>query len=87
MCLNFQRRLARLAQLGKDVMMTEFDIQWEDEIVRGDWMEDAFRAFFASPHLKGVILWDFWNKTMSYPDKGLVADDYSVSGRCELLCF
>ncbi|XP_076444368.1 uncharacterized protein LOC143282564 [Babylonia areolata] len=66
------RRLDRLAETGLDLMMTEFDIGWHDEVERADWLEDSIRAFFGHPALKGVILWGFWNGSMRYPDHELV---------------
>ncbi|XP_076444115.1 uncharacterized protein LOC143282381 [Babylonia areolata] len=66
------RRLDRLGELNIPVMMTEFDLGWHDALERADWFEDAIRAFFAHPTLHGVILWDLWNHTMRYQNKGLV---------------
>ncbi|KAL8616645.1 hypothetical protein ACOMHN_031627 [Nucella lapillus] len=75
------RRIDRLAELGLPIMMTEFDLGWPDRIQRADWFEDSIRAFFGHPAMHGVILWDFWNQTMKYPDKELVrgtGDDLEI---------
>ena len=62
----------RLGSTGLELMMTEFDLGWPDVLERADWFEDAIRAFFGHPKMKGVILWDFWNETMKEPDHDLV---------------
>ena len=67
-----QQRLDRLAESGLDLMMTEFDIGWPDDLVRADWLEDCMRAFFGHPAMKGVILWGFWGEAMADPDHELV---------------
>ena len=68
-----QRRIDRLAETGLELMMTEFDIGWPDDLERADWLEDAIRAFFGHPKMRGVILWDFWNQTMNFQDHELVS--------------
>lgn len=69
------KRLDRLAQTGLELFMTEFDVTWPDYVVRADWLEDAIRAFFAHPHLSGVILWGFWDEKFLEPNKHLVSGD------------
>ena len=63
--------------------MTEFDIGWEDPLVRADWFEDAIRCFFGHPNLLGVSLWHFWNDSQPNPDHELVtgpnANEITVS--------
>ena len=54
-------RIDRLAETGLDLMMTEFDIGWEDAVERADWFEDAVWTFFGHPKMKGMILWVVWN--------------------------
>ena len=74
-CVPFfvQRRIDRLAETGLELMMTEFDIGWPDDLERADWFEDSIRAFFGHPKMRGVILWDFWNQTMKEQDHELVS--------------
>ena len=67
-----QRRIDRLAKTRMELMMTEFDIGWPDEVERADWFEDSIRAFFGHHKLSGVILWGFWNESMKDQDHELV---------------
>ncbi|PVD19498.1 hypothetical protein C0Q70_19987 [Pomacea canaliculata] len=32
-----------------------------NDVERADWLEDAYRAFFAHPSLSGVVMWGFWD--------------------------
>ena len=68
-----QRRIDRLAETGLEIMMTEYDLGWHDELERADWFEDSIRAFFGHPRLSGVVLWGFWNQTMETRDHELVS--------------
>ena len=52
--------------------MTEFDLEWPNELERADWFEDTIRAFFGHPQLNGVILWRFWNETDKDQNQELV---------------
>ena len=54
-----------------DVMVTEFDLGHDDDVIRADWFEDTMRGFFAHPVLRGIILWGFWNNRMRYENKYL----------------
>ena len=69
-----QRRLDWLATTGLEIMMTEYDIGWDNLIERADIYEDNIRAFFAHPALIGVLNWYLWDKvpTTQDPDHFLV---------------
>ena len=58
-----QRRIDRLAETGLEIMMTEYDLGWHDELERADWFEDSIRAFFGHPKMTGVVSWRMWNET------------------------
>ena len=64
-------------------MMTEFDIGWPDKVQRADWFEDAIRAFFGHPKMRGMILWGFWDGAMRDSDHELVTgpDSYNLTVR------
>lgn len=44
-----------------ELFITEFDVLTPNDVERADWLEDAYRAFFAHPSLSGVIMWGFWD--------------------------
>jgi endo-1,4-beta-xylanase len=67
-----QRRLDRLSTLGLELFITEFDVGWDDDVVRADWFEDAVRAYFAHPGLSGLILWGFWRERQRYKNEYLI---------------
>ena len=57
---HVQRRLDWLKTTGLDIMMTEWDLGWNNVIERADIYEDNIRAFFAHPALLGVLNWYMW---------------------------
>ncbi|XP_025078160.1 uncharacterized protein LOC112554561 isoform X1 [Pomacea canaliculata] len=66
------RRLDRLGMLGLDIFMSEFDVESLDHVQRADWIEDAMRAMFSHPAMKGIIYWSFWDQDAQNADRELI---------------
>ncbi|XP_025077719.1 uncharacterized protein LOC112554241 [Pomacea canaliculata] len=67
------RTLDRLSMLGGiDVFMTEFDVESPDPVQRADWIEDAMRALFSHPAMKGIIYWSFWDQDTDNVNRVLI---------------
>ncbi|PVD19497.1 hypothetical protein C0Q70_19986 [Pomacea canaliculata] len=66
------KRVDRLATLGIDVVMTEFDVQSPDHVQRADWIEDAMRAMFSHPAMKGIVYWSFWDQDTQNVNRELI---------------
>jgi GH35 family endo-1,4-beta-xylanase len=54
------QRLDALAQFGKRIEITEFDLGVQDDQMHGQYVRDFLIAAFSHPQVDGVIQWGFW---------------------------
>jgi GH35 family endo-1,4-beta-xylanase len=54
------KRLDRFAAFGKELEITEFDIDSSDEATQADYTRDFLTATFSYPSVKAFVLWGFW---------------------------
>lgn len=52
--------LDRLAALGKDIEVTEFDIDTTDDAFQARYLRDFYMAVFSHPSITGIQMWGFW---------------------------
>ncbi len=52
--------LDRFAAFGKDLQVTEFDVDIADEQIQADYTRDFLTAAFSHPAVKGFLMWGFW---------------------------
>ncbi len=58
--LQILETLDRLAVLGKDIKVTEFDIDSPDDQFQAQYLRDFYTAVFSHPSATGIQLWGFW---------------------------
>ncbi|CAM9262196.1 unnamed protein product [Chrysoparadoxa australica] len=63
----------------KQIWLTEIDVQDPDPWARANGLEQIFRAAFASAHVKGTMIWGFWDRNFWRPDCHLVESDFSLN--------
>ena len=54
------KRLDRYAAFGKELEITEFDIDTSDEITQADYTRDFMTATFSYPSVKAFVMRGFW---------------------------
>ncbi|XP_064600226.1 uncharacterized protein LOC135466592 isoform X2 [Liolophura sinensis] len=57
-----KERLDTLSQAGLPIWATELDIMADDEDVRADWYDIAYRMLFSHPSVEGILIWGFWSE-------------------------
>lgn len=70
--------LDRFAGFGKDLEVTEFDINIPDEQAQADYTRDFLTAAFSHPAIKGFLMWGFWEGAHWSPDAALIRRDWST---------
>jgi endo-1,4-beta-xylanase len=70
--------LDRFAGFGKDLQVTEFDINTTDEQLQADYTRDFITAAFSHPAIKGFLMWGFWAGAHWLPNAALLRLDWSA---------
>lgn len=52
--------LDRFAELEKDIKITEFDVDVNDQNLQSDYTRDFMTIMFSHPSVKSFIMWGFW---------------------------
>jgi GH35 family endo-1,4-beta-xylanase len=68
----------RVAQLGVDLQVTEFDINVADEPTQAAYTRDFLTATFAHPAMKGFMLWGFWAGAHWLPRGAMIREDWTT---------
>jgi len=69
--------LDRFAAFGKDLEVTEFDINIADEKVQADYTRDFLTTCFSHLAIKGFLMWGFWEGAHWAPQAALLREDWS----------
>ena len=72
------RRVERLAAFGKELEVTEFDINTSDEGTQADYTRDFMTYMFSHPSVKAFVLWGFWEGAHWIPSGAMVRRDWSL---------
>jgi GH35 family endo-1,4-beta-xylanase len=70
--------LDRFGKFGLPIMITEFDVNTQDEELQAAYMRDFLTACFSHSACKGVIMWGFWEGRHWLPDAALYRRDWSI---------
>jgi GH35 family endo-1,4-beta-xylanase len=70
--------LDRFAQFGKDLQVTEFDINIADEPTQAMYTRDFLTLCFSHPALKGFMIWGFWEGAHWLPRGAMIRRDWST---------
>jgi GH35 family endo-1,4-beta-xylanase len=70
--------LDKFAALGKDLQITEFDIDLPDEQIQADYTRDFLTACFSHPAVKGFLMWGFWEGAHWLPRGAMIRRDWTT---------
>jgi endo-1,4-beta-xylanase len=68
----------RFAQLGKEIKVTEFDIDLNQREVQADYTRDFMTILFSHPSVKGILTWGFWAGAHWKPDAAFFDPDWNL---------
>lgn len=77
-----------LDDLGRPIMLTEFDVGWgadntdaARELQEADGLEAVYRTAFEHKAVTGIIMWGFWEGNHWQPQRALWLDDWSPTAQ------
>jgi GH35 family endo-1,4-beta-xylanase len=68
----------RFAELGKDIKITEHDINTTQREVQADYTRDLMTILYSHPAVKSFMYWGFWENSHWRPDGALYNADWSI---------
>ncbi|OGV46066.1 MAG: hypothetical protein A2X46_02835 [Lentisphaerae bacterium GWF2_57_35] len=74
---RIRRALDALAAFERPIKVTEFDCDSTNEATRIQCLQTVYRAAFAHPAVKGILMWGFWEKCHWRPHAALLREDFS----------
>lgn len=72
------RRFDRFAAFGKQLEVTEFDINTMDESLQAAYTRDFMTAAFSEPSVKAFMMWGFWEGSHWRPRGAMFRRDWSL---------
>lgn len=76
--------LDRFATFGKDIKITEFHININDEQLQADYTRDLLTAVFSHSSVKGFLMWGFWAGRHWLPDGAMYRLDWSAKPNAQV---
>jgi endo-1,4-beta-xylanase len=70
--------LDRYAKFGKQIWITEFDVDLEDEALAGQFTRDFYTTLFSHPAVGGIMMWGFWDGAHWRRNAPLYRKDWSL---------
>jgi endo-1,4-beta-xylanase len=70
--------LDRFAELGKDIKITEHDINITQREVQADYTRDFLTIMYSHESVKSVLFWGFWENSHWMPDAALYNADWTI---------
>lgn len=70
--------LERYATLGKEIKITEHDINLNQRDVQADYTRDFMTIVFSHPSVKSFLTWGFWAKQHWLPEGAFYAEDWTI---------
>jgi hypothetical protein len=68
----------RFAALGKDIKITEHDINITQRNVQADYTRDFMTILFSHASVKSFMIWGFWQNSHWKPDAALFNADWTI---------
>jgi endo-1,4-beta-xylanase len=68
--------LDRFSRLGKELQITEFDVDVNDEELQAAYTRDFLTAAFSHPAVRGVLAWGFWEGSHYKPNAAMIRRDW-----------
>lgn len=75
---ELMKRFDRFAAFGKELEITEFDIDTSDEATQTDYTRDFMTATFSVPSVKAFVMWGFWEGAHWRPRGAMFRRDWSL---------
>jgi endo-1,4-beta-xylanase len=72
------RRVERYAAFGRELEVTEFDINTSDEGTQADYTRDLMIYMFSNPSVKAFVMWGFWEGAHWIPSGAMMRRDWSL---------
>ncbi len=72
-------RFDSVAEVNLPIWVTEFTITQPDENIRADEIEDFYRVAFSHPSVEGILMWGFWEDSMSSEDAYIVDSNWTLN--------
>jgi uncharacterized protein (TIGR03437 family) len=70
--------LDRFASLGKEMEITEFDLNIRDEALQARYTRDFLTAVFSHPSINGLLVWGFWEGRHWVPQAAMYRKDWTA---------
>jgi len=70
--------LDKFSVLGKDIKITEFDIEVNQDSVKADYTRDFMTMMFSHPSVTGVLMWGFWESRHWKPTAAMYNANWSI---------
>lgn len=70
--------LDRYAKFGKQIWITEYDIDVADEALAGRFTRDFYTTLFSHPAVGGILMWGFWDGAHWHKNAPLYREDWSL---------
>ncbi len=71
------KRFDRFSAFGKELEITEFDINTQDEATQADYTRDFLTIAFSQPRVKAFLMWGFWEGSHWRPTGAMLRRDWS----------
>lgn len=72
------RLLDRYAKLGKQIWVTEYDVDVNDEELAGRYTRDFYTTLFSHPAVGGILMWGFWDGAHWHNNAPLYRRDWTL---------
>ncbi len=72
------KRFDRFSAFGKELEITEFDINTQDEATQADYTRDFLTVAFSQPAVKAFLMWGFWEGAHWRPTGAMLRRDWSA---------
>lgn len=76
-------RLDLFARFGKEIQVTEFDIDTKDEQLQADYTRDFLTVIFSHPSIVGFLVWGFWEGRHWRPEGAMYRVDWTPKPNAE----
>jgi GH35 family endo-1,4-beta-xylanase len=70
--------LDRYAKLGKQIWITEYDVDLDDEELAARFTQDFYTTLFSHPAVGGILMWGFWDGAHWHKNAPLFRQDWSL---------
>jgi endo-1,4-beta-xylanase len=70
--------LDRYAKFGKQIWVTEFDLDLDDEALAASYLKDFYTTLFSHPAVGGILMWGFWDGAHWKKNAPLYREDWSL---------